>query len=203
MKNTTQIRSLNSLPESELLRLARERNRSAFDQLVQSNYPRMVRTAMRVVRNSDDAEDVAQQTFMQAWQNIDKFRGDSAFSTWLTRIALNESLTVLRHRKRQMEELNERTADSQSSEGPAFSSPGENPEDRFLREETAGLLRRGLLEVKQVYREAMRLRLVEDMSLEEISDRLGMPVNTVKVHLFRGRKAMKSFLEERMVCAAA
>jgi len=202
MNDTTQIRSLQSLSERELLGLARLRSRPAFDQLVSNNYPRMIRTAMRLVRNPDDAEDVAQQTFLLAWQNLDKFRGDSAFSTWLTRIAINESVSVLRQRKRHMEEFDTENAGSQSQEGRGRCASGESPEDSFLREETAGLLRRGLLEVKQVYREAMRLRLVEDLSLEEISDRLGMPVNTVKVHLFRARKAMKSYLEQRMALAA-
>ncbi|MBI4889834.1 MAG: sigma-70 family RNA polymerase sigma factor [Acidobacteria bacterium] len=203
MQITQQIRSFYSLSEPQLVQLARERNRTAFDILVNHNYQRMNRTALRMVRDSDDAEDVVQQTFLLAWQNIDRFRGDSAFSTWLTRIAMNESLSVLRGRKRQTEELNEELTTQSEMDGAGFSTPLESPEDRFLRKETSRLLREGLRFVKPAYRETMRLRLDEDLSLEEISQRLAIPVNTVKVHLFRGRQAMKTFLEERQIVRAA
>ncbi len=203
MTTTTQIRSIDTLTEAQLVGLARERNRTAFDILVSHHYSRMNRTALRMVRDSDDAEDVVQQTFLLAWQNIERFRGDSAFSTWLTRIAMNESLSMLRGRKRQMQELNEEVAVQGEVEGTGFSTAQETPEEQFLREETGRLLREGLCFVKPAYRESLRLRLEEDLSLEEISQRLDIPVNTVKVHLFRGRQTMKTFLEERRYMSAA
>ena len=188
--------------ESELIQKAQTGNREAFDLLVESYYQRMVRTAMRIVRNDDDAQDVVQQAFLAAWINIEKFRGDSAFSTWLTRIVMNEGVGMLRKKSRQFVELNEAVADSNESMMP-LAALGEDPEQMLQRRERERLLHLSVGEVKPVYRPAMRLRLEHDMSLEEISSRLKMPVNTVKVHLHRGRRSMKNFLEERLTLPAA
>lgn len=189
--------------ECELIEQARGGDRYAFDELVKTYYPRMVRTAVRMLRDVEDAEDATQQAFTAAWQNLDKFRGDASFSTWLTRITMNEALSTLRRRKRAFVELEENLTESNEEAQPVFASNGENPEEVLIRKETSNLLRMSLGQVKPVYRQAMELRLVNDMSVEEIAGRLRMPVNTVKVHLFRGRQSMKTFLEERMPLRAA
>jgi RNA polymerase sigma-70 factor, ECF subfamily len=178
--------------ERELIELSRGGDRYAFDELVKTYYPRMVRTALRMLRDMEDAEDATQRAFTAAWQNLDKFRGDSAFSTWLTRIAMNEALSGLRRRRGEFVELEDSLAEVR-----------ESPEAELIRKETSQLLRMSLGQVKPVYRQAMHLRLVNDMSVEEIAGRLKMPVNTVKVHLYRGRQSMKAFLEERMQLNAA
>ena len=94
--------------ECELIELARGGDRYAFDELVKTYYPRMVRTAVRMLRDVEDAEDATQQAFTAAWQNLDKFRGDASFSTWLTRITMNEALSTLRRRTRAFVELQRR-----------------------------------------------------------------------------------------------
>jgi len=199
----TTVTRTEKMTESELIELARGGDRYAFDELVKTYYPRMVRTAVRMLRDVEDGEDATQQAFTAAWRNLDKFRGDAAFSTWLTRITMNEGLSVLRRRKRSFVELEDNTAESNEGAQPVFAFNAENPEEAMIRKETAALLRMSLGQVKPVYRQAMHLRLVNDMSVEEIAGRLRMPVNTVKVHLFRGRRSMKTFLEERMPQRAA
>jgi len=189
--------------ETELIGLAKSGDPVAFDELTREYHARMVRTALRIVRKGEDAEDVVQQAWMSAWRNIGQFRGDSAFTTWLTRIVINEAFVVLRRRQRQMLELNEQTTDSNEETNHVFGHTEDTPEALMILRERRDLLHSSLEAVKPVYRQAMRLRLVEDLSLEEIAGRLAMPVNTVKVHLFRGRQAMKGFLEERMMRAAA
>ena len=199
----TTVTSTDKLTERELIELARGGDRYAFDELVKTYYPRMVRTAVRMLRDIEDGEDATQQAFTAAWRNLDKFRGDSTFSTWMTRITMNESLSVLRSRKRAFVELEDNTTESNDEAQPVFASNGENPEEALIRKETSQLLHMSMSHVKPVYRMAMQLRLVNDMSVEEIAGRLKMPVNTVKVHLFRGRQSMKAFLEERMPLRAA
>ncbi len=189
--------------EIEMIERAQAGDQRAFDELALSYHPRMVRTALRIVRNGEDAEDVAQQAWLAAWRNIGQFRGDSAFTTWLTRIVINEAFVVMRRRQRQIVELKEQTTDSHAEVTPVFARNEETPEAQMIKSERRDLLRRSLDAVKPVYRSAMRLRLEEDLSLEEIAGRLKMPVNTVKVHLYRGRLAMKGFLEDRMVLGAA
>ena len=191
-------RSFETLTESQLIEQAQTGNRFAFDELVNLYQPRMLRTSLRMLRNMDDAEDAVQQAFVSAWQNLDKFRGDASFSTWITRITLNEALTTLRRRKRQFVELNETSADQVETISPLHVSGSEDPEQSVLRREREQLLHGSLQSVKPGYREAMKLRLMEDLSLEEIARRLRIPVNTVKIHLYRGRQAMKTFLQQKM-----
>lgn len=191
-------RTFETLTESQLIEQAQGGNRFAFDELVNLYQPRMLRTSLRMLRNMDDAEDAVQQAFVSAWQNLDKFRGDASFSTWITRITLNEALTALRRRKRQFVELTEASADQVESVNPLHVSGSEDPEQSVLRREREQLLHGSLQSVKPGYRQAMKLRLLEDLSLEEIAQRLRLPVNTVKIHLYRGRQAMKTFLQQKM-----
>jgi len=191
-----------NLGEVQLIELARQGDRGAFDELARAYAPRMLRVALRTVRNMDDAEDVVQQALTSAYVHLDSFRQDSSFVTWLTRITLNEALTALRRRRHQFVELDEAPQGGEDRQAPVLVCGNENPEQRMLRSETASLLRQSLTAVKPSYREAMRLRLLEDLSLEEIARRLKIPVNTVKVHLYRGRQAMKSFLEQRLAVPA-
>lgn len=191
-------RTFETLTESQLIEQAQGGNRFAFDELVNLYQPRMLRTSLRMLRNMDDAEDAVQQAFVSAWQNLDRFRGDASFSTWITRITLNEALTALRRRKRQFVELTEASADQVESVNPLHVSGSEDPEQSVLRREREQLLHGSLQSVKPGYRQAMKLRLLEDLSLEEIAQRLRLPVNTVKIHLYRGRQAMKTFLQQKM-----
>ncbi|MBN9656811.1 MAG: sigma-70 family RNA polymerase sigma factor [Acidobacteria bacterium] len=189
--------------EQELILRAQNGDRQAFDDLAKEYWPRMLRTALRIVRNPEDAEDATQQAFVAAFTKLDRFRGESSFSTWLTRITLNESLTLLRRRKhdfRAAEEVPDNNGEPLRIELPDAT---ENPEERYLRNETSNLIQMSLRAVKPAYRKAMKLRLSEDLSVEEIAGRLKIPVNTIKVHLYRGRQAMKSFLEERMALPQA
>lgn len=189
--------------EQELILRAQNGDRQAFDDLAKEYWPRMLRTALRIVRNPEDAEDATQQAFVAAFTKLDRFRGESSFSTWLTRITLNESLTLLRRRKhdfRAAEEVPDNNGEPLRIELPDAT---ENPEERYLRNETSNLIQMSLRAVKPAYRKAMKLRLSEDLSVEEIAGRLKIPVNTIKVHLYRGRQAMKSFLEERMTLPQA
>lgn len=189
------------LDEAQLIELALQGNRGAFDELVQSYYPRMLRVALRTVRHMDDAEDVVQQALTSAYLHLDSFRQDASFVTWLTRITLNEALSALRRRKHQFVELDE-TLKGPEDRPVALVCKRETPEQHVLRDETETLVRQSLGAVRPSYREAMRLRLFEDLSLEEIARRLKIPVNTVKVHLFRGRQAMKGFLQQRLALPA-
>lgn len=190
------------VPEQVLIERSQAGDAEAYNQLVKAYEQRMMRTALRVVHDVDDAQDAVQQAFMAAWTNIDKFRGDSQFSTWITRITINEGIGVLRRRKAQFVELDENLCESgEYGDVPAFSQ-ADNPESSLLKSEISDLVRQSLRLVKPAYREAMKLRLLEDLSVEEIAGRLAMPVNTVKVHLFRGRRAMKQFLSDRLGIAA-
>jgi RNA polymerase sigma-70 factor, ECF subfamily len=189
--------------EATLIEQAQAGDHAAFNALMTAHEARMRRTAMRITAHVEDAEDAVQQAFTSAWLNLDKFRGDSAFSTWLTRITMNEALSLLRKRNRRtFVAIDEQVRDDEEAKSVALPAAG-NPEEHFLERELKALVRESMKLVRPAYREAMRLRVLEDLSLEEIAERMGIPVNTVKVHLFRGRRAMKAFLAERLSPAHA
>jgi RNA polymerase sigma-70 factor, ECF subfamily len=189
--------------EKELIARAQKGDQSAFTQLMAGHEARMRRTAMRITAHVEDAEDAVQQAFTSAWLNLKRFRMDSAFSTWLTRITMNEALSLLRKRNRRtFVAIDEQVHGDEETRGVALPAVGD-PEQRFLERELRALVRESMKLVRPAYREAMRLRVLEDLSLEEIAERMGIPVNTVKVHLFRGRRAMKAFLADRLAPAAA
>lgn len=200
MTNTTDVRKWT---EAELIQRARRGDQEAFSTLMAGHETRMRRTALRITAHVEDSEDAVQQAFTSAWVNLKRFRGDSAFSTWLTRITMNEALSLLRKRNRRtFVAIDEQVSHEEEIRSVALPADG-NPEKRFLENELRGLVRESMKLVRPAYREAMRLRVLEDLSLEEIAERMGIPVNTVKVHLFRGRRAMKAFLAQRLSPAHA
>ncbi|MCL4793669.1 MAG: sigma-70 family RNA polymerase sigma factor [Bryobacteraceae bacterium] len=189
--------------ENTLIAAAQAGDHEAFNTLMARHEARMRRTAMRITAHVEDAEDAVQQAFTSAWMNLKRFRGDSAFSTWLTRITMNEALSLLRKRNRRtFVAIDEQVRDDEEAKSVALPAEG-NPEQSFLERELKALVRESMTLVRPAYREAMCLRVLEDLSLEEIAERMGIPVNTVKVHLFRGRRAMKAFLAERLSPAHA
>jgi RNA polymerase sigma-70 factor (ECF subfamily) len=197
--------NLSVVPDSTdraLIVKAQEGDTAAFSELTIRYQPRLVRTAIRIVNDEHDAEDVVQQALTSAWLNFEKFRGEAALSTWLTRIVMNEAFSFRRRKKMEFVELDVHNGEASSSLGDRLASNTKNPEERLLQRETTRLLRESLKEIKPAYRPAMQLRLIEDLSVEEIAGRLDVPVNTVKVHLFRARKSMKSYLEGNLRRAA-
>jgi RNA polymerase sigma-70 factor (ECF subfamily) len=186
-----------------LVTLAQSGERGAFDELVNRYSARMFRTAMRILSNESEAEDAVQQAFLGAYQNLGRFRGDSAFSTWLTRITMNESMGIVRKRRKNVVPMDETTSPEDEMVFQAPASNGDTPEEAALRDERRRLVHESMRMVKPSYLQVMKLRVIEDLSVEEIGKRLAIPVNTVKVHLYRGRQSMKAYLEPRMGRVAA
>jgi RNA polymerase sigma-70 factor (ECF subfamily) len=197
------IKGLQINDEQDLIMRAQNGDRGAFDELATRYYGRMLRTAMRITGNESEAEDAVQQAFLGAYRNLDRFRMDSAFSTWLTRITMNEALGQVRRRRKNHLDINETVSEEQEGSVRSLPANTEDPELLALRRERVRLVRESMSLVRPSYLKAMKLRLIEDLSVEEIGTRLGLPVNTVKVHLYRGRQAMKQYLEPRMARIAA
>jgi len=197
------VKGVGVFQEKSVIARAQAGDRLAFDELVNHYHMRMLRAAMRILGNESEAEDAVQQAFLGAYQNLDKFRGDSAFSTWMTRITMNEALGIVRKRRRNLVELNETLGhDSDAAESPLATNEA-TPEEVVLRDERARLVHESMRVVKPSYVLVMKMRVIEDLSVEEIAGRLKMPVNTVKVDLYRARQSMKTYIEPRLANAAA
>jgi RNA polymerase sigma-70 factor (ECF subfamily) len=177
--------------EAELIHLALEGQSSAFEVLVTRYQDRLYTAMISIVGNADEAEDVVQESFIQAYLKLDTFQQNSRFFTWIYRIAFNYAL-ARRRRNRGVVSLDE----SKENTGNDPVSNGESPEDRLSRSEDAQLVHQALALVSEDHRSILVLREMEDMSYEEMSDVLGISIGTVRSRLNRARAALKLQLEK-------
>lgn len=191
---------LSALPEHDLVARARTGDEPAIRALVQRNNQRLFRTARGILRNDSDAEDVVQATYVQAFTNLAAFRGEAQFSTWLTRIALNEALGRLRRRRNTTGlEAIDMATNSRNGEVLQFptSPPMTDPETEMARSEARRLLERAIDDLPDEFRAVFVLREVEGMTTEEAASTLGIRPETAKTRLHRARRLMRGFIEKQ------
>jgi RNA polymerase sigma-70 factor, ECF subfamily len=168
----------------------------AFELLVERHEGRIFLIAQRITRNREDAEDVVQQSFQKAFINLKKFEGDSLFSTWLTRIAINEALMLLRRKRGSCEVP---IAESSTEDGAAlpldFPDSGPNPEDSCLQRERERTLSAAVNELKPGLRKAIELREFGELSTGETAQVMDLSVQAVKGRLFHARKKLRESLK--------
>ena len=179
------------------LKSASAGDKEAFHQLVEKYKQRAFAIANNVVRSSEDAEDIVQESFVKAWLSLSEFRGDSSFYTWLYRIVYNMALDYQRKITRRRE-----TFEPAEISGPEDGkSPGlrlvdgrdqrPGPEGELLRRETAGRLAALLEELTEDHRSVIMLREVDGLSYDEIAEVLGISKGTVMSRLFYARKKLQ------------
>jgi RNA polymerase sigma-70 factor, ECF subfamily len=193
--NPTILYSSDSGADEVLVSAAKNGNQRAFEVLVERHQQRMLVFARRYTRVREDAEDVVQQTFQKAFIHLNKFQGKSSFSTWLTRIAINESLMLLR-RGRALREVS--VDDHSEAEGNAASlempDSSPDPEASYLRRERAQILSETIGNLQPGMRKAIELRELAELSTEETAQRMGVSVAAVKARLFHARKKLQEKL---------
>jgi RNA polymerase sigma-70 factor (ECF subfamily) len=186
--------------ESELVALARRRDEPAIRELVRRNNQRLFRVARAVLSDDAEAEDVVQETYVKAFTRLDSFEGRSQFSTWLTRIALNEAFGR-RRRKRPTAEL-EAVEAAQTGSAELIPFPGSavplDPEANANRREMNRLLEELIDSLPAIFRIVFVLREIEEMSTEEAAAFLEIKPATVKTRLFRARKLLRDAMEARV-----
>jgi RNA polymerase sigma-70 factor, ECF subfamily len=168
-------------------------NRAAFGELVHKYQGRLFNTILHVVGSREEAEDVAQEAFVQAFVKLDSFRGRSAFYTWLYRIAFN--LAVSRRRRRRteisMDLHRERT-------GEEPEEAGQGPSEQVLRQEQVRQVRGAIEALNAEHRAILVLREMEGCGYETIADILDLPVGTVRSRLHRARLQLREQLKEML-----
>ena len=184
--------------EDALVRALREGDPHAFETLVRSHGGRLLRVARRLLGSEDDARDVVQETFLQAWRNIATFEGRSTLATWLTRIAVNAALMRLRKRKRR----DEASIDDLM---PSFDSDGCRTEPLWQIDATADeMIARDQVRTKVLdsierlperHRTILILRDIEEWNTAETAEMLEISPEAVKTRLHRARAALKKLLE--------
>jgi RNA polymerase sigma-70 factor, ECF subfamily len=188
--------------EHSLLRRLRDRDERAFRELVAEHRDRVFNITYRMLGNRHEAEDVAQEVFIAVFKQIDSFRGDSKFSTWLYRIAVNHTKNrikyLARRHDRDRDELDETTTSGDSGNG-AIGSPLPAAPDRALEgAQMEKLVHAAIEELDEDQRVVVVLRDVEDLSIEEICEITGLADGTVKSRLHRARLVLRKKLQRHV-----
>lgn len=180
-----------------LVRRVQRGDKGAFDALVLKYQHKVVKLVMRYVRNPAEAEDVAQDAFIKAYRALAQFRGDSAFYTWLYRIAINTAKNAVVSRDRSPVEfdLDAQNFD-ESYDMQSRLKDSETPEGLVLTEEIRSTVNAAIEALPEDLRTAIVLRELEGLSYEEIASAMGCPVGTVRSRIFRAREAIDRRLRE-------
>jgi RNA polymerase sigma-70 factor (ECF subfamily) len=181
--------------EYELLAAAKRGDSAAFETLCKQAASRVFHVARRMMRNNEDAEDVLQESFQQAFVHLDSFNGDSRFSTWLTRIAINTALMKLRKKNPSRDvSLDESAETEESSYRIDVEDLGLNPEQLCAQEEQQRILSEALNALTPGMRKAIELRELDERSTEETAQIMGISVSAVKARVFHGRRKLRETL---------
>lgn len=180
-----------------LVRRVQRGERGAYDLLVLKYQHKVVKLVMRYLRDPADAEDVAQEAFIKAYRALPQFRGDSAFYTWLYRIAINTAKNALAARDRNpvSYELDMQSNDESPDVVGRLRDP-ETPEGLALTEEIRDTVNQAIEALPEDLRTAIVLRELEGLSYEEIAASMDCPVGTVRSRIFRAREAIDRRLRE-------
>jgi RNA polymerase sigma-70 factor (ECF subfamily) len=184
--------------DRELVRRARGGDVDAFEELVKQNERRVLRVLRSITGSLEDAEDGAQRVFLKAYERLASFQETASFSTWLTRIAINEGIERVRSRK-PVESLEAFDPESEETFRPRhFQAWTDDPETAYARAELRNLIEREMSRLPERYRIAVLLRDVEQMTTSEAAQALGLAVPTLKTHLLRGRMMLREALAPRL-----
>lgn len=186
--------------DDKLVDLARLGGENAIRSLIKRNNRRLFRVARSVLRNDAEAEDIVQATYVKAFTRLDTFRGESRFSTWLTRIALNEALSRKRRERSgveiaELDELNQQGAVAFAN--APFSLVPPSADSEVMRMEMREALEAITDELPEGFRMVFVLRDVEGLSIEETADLLSLNTNTVKTRLYRAHRLLRTAIETR------
>jgi RNA polymerase sigma-70 factor, ECF subfamily len=173
-----------------LVRRVQGGERAAFDVLVLRYQHEVINLIMRYVRDRSEAEDLAQESFVKAYRAMPSFRGDSAFYTWLYRIAINTAKNALASRRRRPLTLDLGPEDGDPVELSPKLRNEDTPEALLLSEEVRGVVNEALAALPEDLRTAVMMRELDGMSYEEIAQAMDCPVGTVRSRIFRAREAI-------------
>jgi RNA polymerase sigma-70 factor (ECF subfamily) len=181
-----------SKPDQELIAECLSGQTHAFGDLVARYQNRLFNTLVGVMGSVEDAHDVAQEAFVNAFQKLNTFRGHSAFYSWLFRIALNSAVSQKR-KQRAVGSID--AAREQSGDEPIDRHPAARPEHALETNERQVAVRAALAELAEEFRTALILKEMEDLSYEEISEIVGCPIGTVRSRIHRARAELRVKLQ--------
>jgi RNA polymerase sigma-70 factor (ECF subfamily) len=190
------IGSLAGTVDMVLVASAKSGNSHAFEVLVERHARRILRVAQRVTGNREDAEDIVQQSFQRAFVHLQKFEGRSSFSTWLTRIAINEALMSLRtNRRTSAVSIDELTTGEETALALQIPDSGPSSERSYSQQERERILSFAMNQLTPGVRTAIQLCELDERSLKESAQMMGVSVAAAKSRVLRGRRKLRETLK--------
>lgn len=184
---------MDELTDNRLVELFLEGDQAAFNEIIQRYHKNVYRLAYKFTNGSTDAQDVAQDTFLRAYENLLKYPKEVNLKPWLLTICTN----LCRNRAKKKKSYNfsqlENTEDDRTYE-ERIQSRGQNPHQIAEKDESALTVKEAVERLPEKYQVVIQLRYIEDLSYNEIAETLNLPINTVKVHLNRAKKYLEQSL---------
>jgi RNA polymerase sigma factor (sigma-70 family) len=181
-----------AFPETALVEAAKQGQSMAFGALCERYTQQLLRTAHRITRSHEDAEDAVQDALMRAFMHIRDFDGRSSFPTWLTRIAINSALMILR-KKRTSHEVAIDAGDQATGDGPIFEivDRAPNPEKCYAQHEERRMLKTAVLRLRPSLRRVVEKQQLQGRSMKETAESIGISVAAAKARLFHAKAALR------------
>lgn len=200
LENTEQKLTTKAVYDYKLVRAALDQgDQKAYAELLQRYRESVYFMMLKMCSNKDDAEDLTIEAFGRAFKKLDQYSPDFAFSTWLFKIASNNAIDFIRRKKIKYA----LPIESRNEEGEAFDhavnikASGPDPEESFIKKQKIDAIRLLVDNLKPKYKEMIELFYFQEMSHEEISKQLGLPIGTIKAQLFRARDLLYNALKNR------
>ena len=201
-----QSTNLHEASDEQLIALAQQRDEAAFDELTRRNSSSSFRLALSILKDTQDAEDEVQNSYLSAWRAIERFKGESKFSTWMTRIVTNQCLMRLRSlRRSRLVYMDHENPGQDHSPTLQLADPGESAEARLGSSELRQVIRREIGKLPPLLRDVLVLRDLDSLPTEEVAARLGISAAAVKSRALRARAELRDRMERalaRPVCQA-
>ncbi|MDE3167898.1 MAG: sigma-70 family RNA polymerase sigma factor [Acidobacteriota bacterium] len=185
---------MQNICEADLVSLARQGSDAAFNELVRRHQRTMLQTAISILRNREEAEDEVQNAWWKGWRHIAQFEGEARFSTWMTRIVMNQCLMRLRQARRARFVSIDRP-DAGDTPWMELRDTAESPESGLRKREEGALLRREISRIPPLLRNALVLRDVNRMPMPDVAGELGISLAAAKSRLLRARHELRARLE--------
>lgn len=184
--------------DQALVERVQQGDKSAFDLLVRKYQHKVAKVIARYIRDHDEVQDVSQEAFIKAYRALPNFRGDSAFYTWLYRIAINTAKNYIVARGRRLPTLDIDIQDAEQFSGDSGLKDYATPEQLMQRDQVESAVLKAVDQLTDDLRTAITLREIDGMSYEEIAEAMDCPVGTVRSRIFRAREAVDKMLRPVM-----
>ena len=180
----------------ELVAKAKEGDQNAFSKLMARYRDSIFFMVLKLVHNRDDAEDLTIEAFGKAFNSISNYSADYAFSTWLFKIATNNSIDFIRKKRLQTTSLDQTSTTDDGETTPiAVRDHSPDPEETVIKDQRAAKIREAIEQLSPKYRSLIELRYLDELSYEEIAEKLDLPLGTVKAQLFRAKDMLYNMLK--------